>query len=114
MAGDHMDRFTDPISQYFGVKALTAMAGVIGGVVSLQYVKDLTIWRRAGAVISGGMMAGYFAPWAVHYIGAPAQLEAGAGFFIGLFGMSAAGAGFRIFDRIREDPLAFWRAFRGK
>lgn len=114
MAGGDMGNLADSVSQYFGFKALTAMAGVIGGVVSLQYVKDLSIGRRALAVLGGGAMAAYGAPFALHYIGAPAQYEAGAGFFIGLFGMSAAGVMFRLFDHIREDPLAFWRAFRGK
>lgn len=109
-----MERLVDPAAGLLGVKALTALAGVVGGVVSLQYVKDLTVWRRVWAVIGGGAMAAYGAPIALAYMGAPAQLESGAGFFIGLFGMSAAGAIFRIIDRVRDDPLAFWRAFRGR
>lgn len=88
------------ITGYFGIKFATILAGFFGAVISLEYVSELSRWRKCLAILGGAVCASYGAPIIVHFLALPASLEAGIGFFLGLFGMSIAGVVFRTLDRI--------------
>jgi hypothetical protein len=98
------------ITGLFGFKVATAVAGFLGAVVSLEYVTDLSRWRKGIAILGGAAAASYGAPLLLHFMGLPVSLEAGVGFFLGLFGMSIAGAVFRFLDKV--DPVGLVKAWR--
>lgn len=84
---------------YAGGKASVFLAPVVGGLLSMPFMK-MTLTQRAVAIVSGAIMA--------QYIGEPVALWLGAdlgmvGFLIGLFGVSICSL---IFDSIKKSDLS--------
>lgn len=97
----------DPLTQAIGIKWATICAGVVGSILSLRYVRDLSTNRMAFTVIGGTTMTNFVTPVAMYYVGIPELLAPGVSFLIGLCGMSLIGWFLR-------DPLAWLKAWRGK
>lgn len=70
-----------------GLNAVLLLSGLFGGVVSLSYLKPLTRWQAAMAVLSGALLANYLTPMALWYAKIPHEFQLGTGFLIGLTGM---------------------------
>jgi hypothetical protein len=68
----------------FGLKLPFIIAGFIGGVVSLKFVKDLNKWAALLAVFTGAAGANYVTPVVLHYVKLDPALEYPAAFMIGL------------------------------
>jgi hypothetical protein len=68
----------------FGLKISFIIAGFIGGVVSLKYVKDLNKWAALFAVFTGSAGANYLTPIFLHYVKLDENLEYPAAFIVGL------------------------------
>lgn len=104
----------DPISTnpheagVFGLKFTLLIAGFLGGVVSLSFVKELTRTQAALSVFTGAVTAGYGAPLAVSYMNI-ASLEAqnGLAFVIGLTAMNIIPAFMRLSEQFKRDPRGF-------
>lgn len=84
----------DPLYRLIGVKGIVLAAGFLGGVVSLAFIKALTVRQAFIAVLTGLCCAAFITPVATHY-GLPPVLENSTGFLLGLWGMSIAGKLYR-------------------
>lgn len=89
---------SDPDAAAFGVKVFHIVAGVAGGVVRSFVVGRYTIVEATGAVIVGGLTAGYGTPvvvpiaakWLAQIGYAAPGVEGATGFLLGLCGMTFA------------------------
>jgi hypothetical protein len=88
-----------------GLKVSTLVAGLIGGVLALSMMPQLT-WRKAmTAVIGGGACAAYATPIAAEILGLTSRhLENGLAFILGVIGMNILGGIFRLSERWRDRP----------
>ena len=75
-----------------GLKPLTLIAGFVGSVISLKFIKSLSIWQSATTVAAGTLVAAYCTPITVELLNLSPRLEGAIAFLGGLFGMSVAGA----------------------
>lgn len=85
---------TEPVSTtalgILGIKPAQMVAGLIGGVISLAFVRDLKRWQMALAVLAGGGCASYLTPVLASYLhlGDNLQAQNGMAFVLGLCGMN--------------------------
>ena len=75
-----------------GLKPLTLIGGFVGAVVSLKFIKSLSIWQSVTTVATGTLVAAYCTPITVELLNLSPRLEGAIAFLGGLFGMSIAGA----------------------
>ena len=92
---------------FLGVKVATVVAGFMGGVVCLSYLRELTKLQAAGAVLIGAITASYGTPALMYYIHMPPPLENFAAFFIGLTAMNIIPGLIKISDVFRRNPAGF-------
>lgn len=91
------------ISELLGLKIGTLVAGFVGAIASLAYLRDLTPWRATLAVFVGTGCAAYATPVMMGWL----QLENGmagenaAAFIVGIIGMNLVGAFYRTGERLR-------------
>lgn len=97
----------DPLVDILGAKGATIMAGLLGAIVSLRYVKDLSPSRMALTVLSATVLTTFVTPLTIHFLRLPEVLSPGVSFLIGLCGLSLIGWFIR-------DPLAILKVWRGK
>lgn len=88
-----------------GFKVSTLVAGLVGGVLALSMMPQLT-WRKAmTAVIGGGACAAYATPIAAEFLGlASRHMENGLAFVLGVVGMNVLGGIFKLSERWRDKP----------
>lgn len=85
---------TEPVSTttlgLLGIKPAQMVAGLIGGVISLAFVRDLSRWQMGLAVLAGGGCASYLTPVLAAYLhwGDNLQAQNGLAFVLGLCGMN--------------------------
>lgn len=88
----------------FGVKAIfssTVIAGLLGALVSLQFLSHMKGWERLTAFVSGWVIACYVAPVVSYFLGIE-QFQGPVGFMVGIYGMSITAA---IYEAIKKaDP----------
>lgn len=108
MADQHL--FNNPESSWFGIKLATLVAGFAGGVVSLSFLRDLTIPQGVLAVFTGVASAAYLTPVVMHYVfsATSPQLENGVAFAIGLTAMNLIPGVIKLSDMWRRNPAAFF------
>lgn len=83
----------DELLGAFGLTKAPFIAGFIGGVISLRFVKELQGTVGSLIAISGGAVTGgYVSPWIVDYWHLSASAVGALGFLIGMFGLSLASA----------------------
>jgi hypothetical protein len=104
--------------ELLGLKAAPALAGFIGGVISLAFMQSLSITGKILSVLGGAFSAGYFSPLIIHYLGdaitdAPSAENAVA-FLTGLIGMNMLAGIYRVSLALREDPSSIMEIFKGK
>lgn len=105
------DLHNNPEAAAFGVKLVHLLAGVAGGIVR-SFVTRYTVLEATGAVIVGGLTAGYGTPAVVPIagkwltgIGYPTTgLDGATGFLLGLSGMTLAEAVIRWAKRWKGLP----------
>lgn len=99
---------TEPISSgagaIYGVKYASLLAGFAGGIVSLSYMRQLTAWQMALAVVTGALIAGYLTPIAQHWIGLPEAVENGLAFLLGLTSMNIVPGFMALSEKFKRDP----------
>lgn len=96
-----------------GLEAGTLLAGFLGAIVSLRFLRDLTVIQALLAVITGAVVAGYTAPIAKHYLSLSEPMKHGLGFLLGLTAMNLVPGVVRLTDRFKEDPFWFIDKIRG-
>lgn len=103
--------------ELLGIKAAPALAGFIGGVISLAFMQSLSLTGKILSVFGGAFSAGYFAPLIVHYFySSGASLAAGTenaiAFLTGLIGMNFLAGIYKVSLALREDPSSVLKIFR--
>lgn len=110
----------EPSSTYagvLGVKYAALVAGFIGGVISLAFMRELDRPKMVLAVLAGTATAGYMTPVAIPIIARAvgieptSALENVAAFLLGLTAMNIIPGVMRLSEIFRRDPA---RAVRGK
>lgn len=93
---DKMDMATT-IAQYPDSAKSIVVAAFLGGLLSMNFVKDLTWKQRLIAIVSGMIVAHYVTPLIAFLLKEGDYAET-IGFLIGLFGMSICAAIFRAIE----------------
>lgn len=90
--------------QQLGIKINLIAAGIAGGVVSLSYIKNLSMLSAMSAVVSGGLSAAYLTPPVVQWLNIENlhNVDNAAAFFIGLTGMHLIPMLISISENFRE------------
>jgi len=102
---------------FLGVKYSALVAGFIGGVISLGFLRELDKLQMALAVLAGTACAGYLTPIAIPMLARAAgvepsmEMENVAAFFLGLTAMNIIPGLIHLSDFFRRDPAT---ALRGK
>jgi len=102
---------------FLGVKYSALVAGFVGGVISLGFLRELDRLQMALAVLAGTACAGYLTPIAIPMLARAAgidstvEMENVAAFLIGLTAMNIIPGVMRLSETFRRDPSA---ALHGK
>lgn len=97
----------DPEASFLGLKFSTLLAGFVGGLVSLSFLKDLTRFQAILAVFTGIASAGYLTPALQLWIQVGPELENAVAFVIGLCGMNIIPGLLFVSERFRANPVSF-------
>lgn len=114
-----MKKMPDPTTgSFLGVKYASVIAGLAGGIVSLTYLRNLTKWQAALAVITGAAVAGYGTPLAVHFVSyffgsVSIEAESSLAFLLGLISMNVVPGIMRLSEIFKRDPEKFVRLGKG-
>lgn len=102
---------------FLGIKYSALVAGFVGGVISLGFLRELDKLQMALAVLAGTACAGYMTPLAIPMLARAAGIEATpeleniAAFLLGLTAMNIIPSVIHLSEIFRRDPAA---ALRGK
>ena len=105
---------TSAASGYYGVKLSVIIAGFIGSVISLSFVRQLTRMQMVAAVGTGTFTANYLTPLATHYAGLTIDMESGAAFLIGIMAMNIIPGFMRLSEIFKTDPRSFIPGQKGQ
>lgn len=98
---------TEPVSSTAaGIALLKQLVpGLVGGVISLRFIKIDGTFNKVASVIGGAAVAYYFAEPVASYFGLKSEVM---GFGLGLFGMSIIAKVFETIENIKAQGLADW------
>ncbi len=102
----------EPLVHFFGVKAINAAAGLIGGLVSLSFLKTLTPWQAIASVFTGAAVAGYGAPVVTSYLTLSPRAEYLCAFLLGLTAMNIIPAIIESSGKLRGNIAAIISSIR--
>ncbi len=91
--------FASLLSTPEGSKASLFVGGLVGGLVSMTFIK-MPVKQRIAAIGSGIAMASYIGSWVSGFVGLDPEAT---GFLIGLFGISICNL---IFESIKKSDLS--------
>jgi hypothetical protein len=88
-----------------GLKVSTLVAGLVGGVLAMSMMPQLTLKKSLAAVFGGAGCAAYATPIAAEVLGMTSRhFENGLAFGLGVVGMNVLGGVFKLSERWREKP----------
>lgn len=91
------------LGELLGLKAATLVAGLIGSVASLAYMRDLTPGKAALAVVVGTGCAAYVTPLVMGWMSlSGGSGENAAAFIVGVVGMNLVGALYKGGERLQQ------------
>lgn len=98
------------LAAILGIKKAPLIAGFIGAILSLYFIKNLTRTKAAVAVIGGAACAAYLTPWIIVWFGlrGSEEAESAAAFLIGILGMNIIGGVFFIGEQFKNNPIEFF------
>lgn len=95
------------LAETLGVKLATVVAGFIGAIASLAYMRELTPAKAGLAVIVGTGCAAYVTPLVMGWLNLTGSSgENAAAFIVGIIGMNLVGAFYRGGERLRERGIS--------
>lgn len=101
----------DMIKYIYGVKLTTIAAGLIGAIISVAYLRKITLLKSSLSIFIGFTVAVLLTPLTIHYLDIPSAqsqgIETGVAFILGLLGMNIIGIGFSISEKIRKNEISF-------
>lgn len=90
---------------HLGISTSALIAGLVGGLMSMSIMPQLTFRRAITALIGGGACAAYLTPLAVEWLGlASRNLENGLAFALGIGGMRIIGGILKLWSRFEKAP----------
>jgi len=98
---------TTPDGNILGIKVATAVAGFLGGVICLSWLRGLSHPQAAMAVFTGAVTAAYGTPALMFYLHWPAPVENFTAFFLGLTAMNIIPGLLKVSEMFRRNPGAF-------
>jgi hypothetical protein len=72
----------------FGIHIEIILAGVLGGLLSLEDKKGLSTWEKIGVFMSGGVISNYLTPIIVDWTGIGQNYTYGLAFLLGYTGLT--------------------------
>lgn len=97
-----------------GLKFSVILAGFLGGVLSLSFVRELSKSQMVIAVCTGTVTTHYLTPLALHYTGLTLDLESGVAFLIGIMAMNIIPGFIRLSELFKADPRQFIPGQKGQ
>lgn len=101
------------ILEHIGISTSALIAGLVGGLMSLSMLPQLTFRKAVAALIGGAACAAYLTPLAVEWAGLSSRnLENGLAFALGIGGMRIIGGILKLwskFEAAPEDVLNRWK-----
>ena len=98
----------------FCLKLSVVIAGFLGGLITLTFVRQLTSTQMTVAVLTGAITTHYLTPVAMHYSGATGDIEDGIAFLIGVMSMNIIPGFLRLSELFKADPGRFIPGVRTK
>lgn len=105
---------TATTSGILGIKLSVIIAGFMGGVISLTFVRELTSTQMAAAVATGTVTTHYLTPLVLFYSGAASSIENGVAFIIGVMAMNIIPGMLRLSEIFKQDPRSFFPGAGGQ
>jgi hypothetical protein len=99
---------------YFGIKPSVIVAGFLGGVIAMTFVRALTRTQMTVAVITGTITTHYLTPMAVYYSGLNVERQDGIAFLIGVMAMNIIPGMLKLSEMFSNDPRSFIPSLKGK
>ncbi|WP_150526835.1 peptidase M48 [Roseibium sediminis] len=100
------------IEQHFGVKLSAVVAGLVGAVVSLGYMRELTPGRAFLYILTGTACAAYGTPLVVKWLAVSGATENGVAFLTGVVGMNILAGVFKVSERFKREPVKTFHALK--
>lgn len=94
-----------PVETWLGVNLSAVLAGLVGGIVSLSFIRNLTPLKALLATITGAASAAYMTPLIVNGMNLSADVEHPIAFLTGLLGMNILAGLFKVSERFQQKPL---------
>ena len=94
-------------STIFGIKSVVILAGFIGAVASLSYVRNFSVETAGLAVLSGIGCAAFMTPIVVDWFSLSLSTEYGVAFCLGVMGMNIIGGIYKVGEWFKKEPLKF-------
>jgi hypothetical protein len=99
---------------YFGIKPSVIVAGFLGGVIAMTFVRALTRTQMVVAVMTGTVTTHYLTPMAVYYTGLNTEREDGIAFLIGIMAMNIIPGMLKLSEIFSNDPRSLIPSLKGK
>lgn len=99
---------------YLGVKHSALLAGFIGSLVALTFLRELTKPQMLAALGTGLATSTYLTPLAMHYFNVAQDMNDGIAFLLGVVAMNIIPAVIAVSETIKSDPLAIIKKFMPK
>lgn len=104
----------EPATTLFGVKHSALLAGFVGSLVALTFLRELTRLQMLAALGTGLATSTYLTPLVMRYFTIPSDMNDGVAFLLGVVAMNIIPAVIAIPEAIKNDPLAAIKKFRPK
>ncbi len=96
---------SSPWTDELGLKVSSLVAGLIGGVLALSMMPQLTFRKAVAAVLGGGACAAYATPVVAELLNLTSRhVENGLAFVLGVIGMNLLGGLFKLSEQWRNKP----------
>jgi hypothetical protein len=86
--GEMMHNITQGL-KVIGVELALIVAGVFGGIVNISKDKDMTVWQKGIAILSGGATANYITPVFISFLNISDNTKFGIAFIVGYMGLKS-------------------------
>lgn len=98
---------SEPASGVLGIKFSVVIAGFMGGVIALTFVRQLTKAQMGAAVATGTVTTHYLTPLATHLGSLGPDVESGVAFLIGIMAMNIIPGFLKLSEAFKADPRSF-------
>ena len=92
---------------FLGLKYSATIAGFLGSLVALTFLKELTVLQMLAALTTGITTSCYTTPIFMYYLGLPVVINDGVAFIVGVVAMNLIPALIKLSEGIKADPLSF-------